>query len=492
MDRVLARTRRGFLLAAALAVTFAMVVLALVVATQTRAMVTFARNTRAEALQTEGAHYLGSALRGVLPPANASLPNRFGLPEPLPPAPNGATQAFAGDCLDGETHVAGNLTYFTNGTQAREDGYVGQLPAAGATALKVPYLHACAVFNTNVTREPGSNRYVYMYSVNHPLALIAAGGPLNVRSVRSVASYNGINISALMAHVYGQGVTINGPCNGHAWSQGRVQLAGPGGLPHPNWTNPITLPADFVEQLGAFRAQAVATAGTNLMGSVATGGRASFGGGTLSLASGLHLPKASNERLDYNQVTVAGDLWLEEGSVLYVSGNLVVMGTIRLSPQASLVVAGDTSCGALSVVSGASTTLGMYRVASTLSSGGSLTITDGMNRDSNVTYSGFTPYEGNIFATGPPDTSLVPGLLITAGGTLTVTGGERVSGLLVGRDITVGATMLVGAAWASGSLTAQDVRYFPYYTHFFARTPTGSLLTVAAFRPHAIAYGRLP
>lgn len=388
------RRVRGFILAAAIAACLAMIVIAMILASQARNMEGFTQNMEAEGLETEGAAYTFSRLRGALQ-GNGVLTN---LTLPLPA--NG-TVTFKTPVLDEGTNISPvNMTcQITNLIYSNplESGYANATALVGATGVNVPACHAGAVLTATVPNERSKQKYLGMFSSACPYAVIAETGRVDVNSVRSVSRYDSpiSQTGGLMAHVYGrQSVVIATQLNGHAYSPGPVNI-GQGGIPHPQWTGtPVPIPPDFVASMNNYKAQVRVATGTRLMealtkmnkalhnpgffpplgaahppfvgsyirqqdplsgpsdpndvATIKSPGDSDFDspGGTLTVGTSLRIPDGS-ERLQFSQVNVSGHLVLEEGTVLHVLGNLQVSGNVFLGASSSLVVDGTLDCGGI-------------------------------------------------------------------------------------------------------------------------------------------------
>ena len=297
----------------------------------------------------------------------------------------------------------------------------------------------------------------------------------------------------------------------------------------------LTIPGDPLG--GASPAQATLDAGGT-----------DYNGTTLKVVGSLHIPAGENQLVPCTTATISGDLWLEDNATLYLQGaNLAVAGTIRLGKQATLVVDGTTSAAGLapSYQLTDSPTQGVCGICSTFLSRGGVTLSGGMSR-SDASFVGQAPsttsqpfpltltaqfsepppvftvtaggpnalaadflatqatdiantaalvnYLGSVIPTTvPADTLKVPGVFLCSDNAITVAGGGLVSGLLYANGVSLSGGHMIGAVWSRGSISMRDTdyRYFPYFTHCYARRP-GATDVLSAIEQHPTAYGKLP
>ena len=101
-----------------------------------------------------------------------------------------------------------------------------------------------------------------------------------------------------------------------------------------------------------------------------------------------------------------------------------------------------------------------------------------------------TPYLGSVVPAGSTTVD-VPGVFMTSDNSVSILGGAKAAGLFFAPVVSSMANRTVGAIWANNAASANDLRYFPYYTHAFGHSP-GANTTVGAVEHHATAYGKLP
>ncbi len=416
------RNRRGFILAAAIAICFAMVVISLIVANQQRSMVGFARNTHAEAQQSEAAQSGFAQMRGWLMGQQTSS-QLFSSSAALVQGNNQGSV----DTPDGVKMVH-RIGFRPPGNVTEPHSYAQPTPAPGVNGLTVPPCHTSVLFETTVKADEkaGTNKFVGLFSSNYPFALMSENDGVTVQTVRSVSNVSAATFTPLMAHIYGRtGVNVTTRMNGRAYSGGGVAVAS-GGIPYPQYPTRFSLPQDFVSAANDFRANKIpggatstrlqeafsalndaqhrdftaadlaqtgvhnigngiptppltsSLGGQSAVQSVVTAssvGETTFEGGVLQIKSAvLRLPPNAKERLTAD-VRADQGLYLEEGAVLHIQGSLTAP-VIRLARRATLSVTGSigTSRVALTYAPGEEP------ISSSVVAGGSITLGSGMQQ----------------------------------------------------------------------------------------------------------------
>lgn len=387
-DRRCGSRRRGFILAVTFGLMFVMVLGALVLANQGRALYGFTIMTQNEALEGEAAQWAYAEMRGIL--QGELPPSILGLPPGMPPA-----AAFNGT-PGADVNVSGKLTWQKPNGPGGPEAYSVTTVVAG---VSVPSCHALATATVRIAGQPdlGAGNYTCMYLSASPYGLLAPAGTIQVKSVRSTRDCDGADghVSGLMANVAASGaIDISGQLNGRAYSSGPMVKASQGGILYPSWPNPAPIPDDFTSQLNDFKTKVLNGLSSGLTdkfghlhdclhedfssatgealaaaeaGCLAEGGTLDspydvFGGsdttqptvdspgstdfdssgGTLTVGTSLRIPDNENDELTFNTVNVNGDLLMEDSTVLHVKGDLTVSGAIRLGQKSTLVVDGRT------------------------------------------------------------------------------------------------------------------------------------------------------
>ena len=390
--------KRGFILAAAIAILFIMAGISTTLPNKTRSMQTFTMNTQTETLETEGASYALAQLRGML---QGSIPPGFGLPGPL-----AATGDISGSPPASDANFTGKLSYNKLSDPTGPDGYATVTPANGASSISIPTCHSSVLLTASVDSDSIKQKFIAIFTSNFPYGVLAANGAATIKSLRSVNDLDGedTHMSGLMANVYGVTVALGAAgaerrLHGRAFSKGTV-TGGTDWIVYPNWPNAVAIPSDFLTSLNNFKATLAAgpfssslsgyfddlhkalhrdfsadITATSLSEAVGpgvfqpasyvdpSGGKDSVqatvtspgstdydnAGGTLTVGTSLRIPNGEKQKLTFTQINITGDLLLTDNSVFYVTGNLQVTGKIRLGKNATLQVDGSTSSSGLSV-----------------------------------------------------------------------------------------------------------------------------------------------
>lgn len=390
------RRRGGFILAAAIAICFAMVVISLIVANQQRSLVGFARNTHAEAQQAEAALSGFAQMRGWLMGQQASsrLYSSSGA------LVQGNNQGSV-DTPDG-VKLTHRIGYRPPGNVTEPHSYAQPTPAPGVNGLTVPPCHTSVLYEATVKADEkaGTNKFVGLFSSNYPFALISEGGSVDAGQVHSVSNVSGATFTPLMAHVYGlTGVNIPGRANGRIYSTGGISV-GSGGIPYPQYPTRFPIPQDFVAAANEFKtarvpggatstrlqdalvalneaqhrdftaADAVQTAQHNVGNGIPTPPlTSSLGGepavqsvitaasvGETTLESGqltvrtavLRIPANAKERLSVSMVRANQGIILEDGAVLHIEGALETP-VVRMGRRTTLSLASTLSTGRIAL-----------------------------------------------------------------------------------------------------------------------------------------------
>jgi len=434
--------RRGFILAAAIAICFAMVVISLIVANQNRAMVGFSRNTHAEAQQSEAAWWGFSRMKGYLQ-GQGSMTQIFGS---LPTTPTANNLTVTTNSTDASVKMDWKITTRPPGNITEAHSYEGGQNANGASSIKVPPGHTSALMTNTVLADTsaGNNRFFAMFTSNHPFAVISENGQVRVNTVRSVSNHTASNFTAQMADVFARGpVQIGGRLNGRAFSRSATVTVANQGIPYPSYPNDFLIPSDFNQKLGSFqntqaltgldsnvqnalgamnaalhrsfvteeRAQTLAhmvprppqisyvsgvlnSNGDQPVTDVQTVPKSSMGNsdydsptGTLTLGASLRIPGGKKERLTFARIDAAAtDLWLEDDTVLRLDGD-ATFRHVYLGRRATLSLAGSLTAQRLSLTYSA----GQEPITSAVLTGGAVNLNGGSNRQIVVQFNHIIP-----------------------------------------------------------------------------------------------------
>ncbi len=328
-------------------------------------------------------------------------------------------------------------------------------------------------------------------STSFPIGLMAMGGDLDIKSVRSVHDYDNdaqdSRLMGMMARVAASGsVQVNGHLNGHAYAQnGSAQTTDGSGILHSQWpSSPLQLPEDFSDGLATLRAQLQATPGNLKM--------------PATIPNSLRIPPDECQSVTTG-LDLGGDLLIGDNAVLRVAGDLKVAGSVYIGQQSSLLVGGSTTISGLNLsYSWHKQAMNLATICSCVYSRGPLQILgNGMGYAEITDWVPSDPalpdYLGTCQA-GTADTTDVPGVLLVSDSNLTVQGGRKVAGLLYASGIQLkGVDQLLGTAWSTQSIQAGNTNYrcFPFYTHAFVHT-SASNVTLNAAQSHATAWGQIP
>lgn len=358
-----------------------------------------------------------------------------------------------------------------------------QIPSQGYTQ---------PVASKDLSAQAGDLRQTFrgLASTSFPIGLMAMGGDLNVRSVRSVHDYDNdpqdSRLMGMMARVAASGsVQVNGHLNGHAYAQGgSAQTTDGSGILHSHWASPLELPVDFSDALAQLRGALQATPGSLKV--------------PATIANSLRIPPDECQNVD-SGLSIAQDLLIGDNAVLRVAGDLKVSGSVYIGQQSSLIVEGSTTISGLNLsYSWHKQAMNLATICSCVYSRGPLQILgNAMGYAEIIDWVPGDPalpeYLGSCQAE-IPDTTDVPGVLLVSDSNLTVQGGHKIAGLLYASGIQLkNVDQLLGTAWSTQSIQAGDTNYrcFPFYTHAFIHT-SASNVTLNAAQSHATAWGQLP
>ncbi len=241
------RVRRGFILSVAIALCFVMVLIALILANQGRAMQTFGQLQEAEADETMSAYYGIAAIHAVL--AGEANHATFGLPS------LGTGNFHQPAAAPYGQEFTGHLTFqapVTAANPGKNEAYTATTSASGIT---LPSDHSLAVLTATVPGggRYGRNQYFAVYNSNSPYVLLAPGGSINVKSIHTVNDSQGTDpqIIGLMSAVYAKNtVTIQGAMNGRIYSGNDIKATA--GIAYPKWPA-VAIPTEFDNQLNNFK-----------------------------------------------------------------------------------------------------------------------------------------------------------------------------------------------------------------------------------------------
>lgn len=419
--------RRGFILIAALALMFVMVLFALILANLGRSMHGFTMITQGEASEYEATLFTFAELRGILQGDLSSA--TLGLPASL-----GPSGSLSGSTNSNDATFSGKLTYQKPNGPSGPESYASTVAATGWSGVVVPTCHAAAMVKSTIPGAPdlASASYLCMYTSNYPYGLLAPNGGIQVHSVRSTSDLDGADghLTGLMANLFAaHDITVGGTLNGRAYSSGNGISVASNGIVYRNWPNPVAIPTDFSDGLNSFKTSAVSGLGNSLMTALqdlhgalhedfgpdlaaATGaeetaglaqggqttvfdldpynghsttqnvvnspGDTDYSGGTLTVGVSLRIP-GENDELNFSTVNISGgDLVLEDNSVLHVHGDLTVSGAIRMGKKATLIVDGATRATELSMKYQAPAD--NVGISSAVWGKGNITLTSGMSQ----------------------------------------------------------------------------------------------------------------
>lgn len=258
--------KRGFVLPIAIALCLLMILIATVLANQSRTLTTFAFSTQSEALQAEASVWASAQMRLIMQGLAGDLS--------FSPAMQNPSQnyegTFKGQPPNSEAKVEGQVSYLAGGDLSVPSSFETTKTAKGAKDVKVPPDHASVAMVCQFPGDPVSHKYFQMFSSHCPWGVLSEQGAVrmisgltvNQRSADPVldgAGYgNGTTISPMMTNVYGHtSVNVSQGINGRAYSSGAVSLGNTSGIKYQQWPNHIALPGNFTQQLNNFGSQVV-------------------------------------------------------------------------------------------------------------------------------------------------------------------------------------------------------------------------------------------
>ncbi|HEY4002702.1 MAG TPA: hypothetical protein VGO93_27760 [Candidatus Xenobia bacterium] len=446
-----------------------------------------------------------------------------------------------------------------------QDGYSNRL--ATSSTVTLPVRHGL-VFMQSVLQS--SSEYLGEYSAGWPYGLLA-GTSLSFEDLGAAQDLAGDVQSGVPVSVFSAGSVTSvhaddAYINGHLWSSGAdFHLNNPGGVvlplapPPPGLTN--GLPTQFFHNVSAAvtNVEMAASQGVCGLAPLDNSGLAALMqalqcGGWASQVSGAVGPSDSPNPNQLNHdltvsstspnpsplvinvpggLTIAGDVFIEPGSVLVVVGNFKC-DTLYMSTGSTLLVefgafsadhvdmvtsdiggvplqsitATILSDGSIQVPNGTTTTPGAVgdignqpfqpicsccgQIAGTLDAGPLVSLLGTITGKAAV-QSGINAPVPGVLMVSMGANNFMPGMQVGAGGGPVP---PKVSGLYVslGGAIEVGETgaRTVGAVWSGqNSVTVHgEYRYYPYFTHAFIETANSGTVQAQAKSYHLTAYGR--